>query len=120
MIHTDYKNRVVYILQTGTQRKRVKVSGAERVKKNGDISFKQGRLKYGVSYTQSIKGLVGKKTKIRGKDGKYWKIKICDIGTTPFHQKFGKAKKRQVMGRVKHRNAKHKFQGINRLDWSKI
>lgn len=120
MFHTDYKKRIVYILQKGTQRNRIKnIKGAEPKTKTGKMRFRQGRIAYGVQYTQTLINLIKGRTKIRGSDGRYWKTEHCDIGTTPFRIPFGKAKKIKVMGRIKHKPTKHKYQGYNKLDWSK-
>jgi hypothetical protein len=120
MFYADKKKRIIHIQQIGMQRNKLKhIKGAEPKTRSGETRPRQGKIAYGVGFIQSILDVLGDRTKIKGGDGKYWNIKRYKFGEYPFPLGFGKAKRIKVMGRIKHRPSKHKFQGVNRLDWSK-
>jgi len=117
----DIKKRIITVSQVGQQRNRLKkIKGAEPITKTGKVRMRAGRLKYGVKYSANAVRYFKGRTKIKDGKGRFWKIKILELGQSPYQESFGKAKRRQFMGGLKHRVSKHKFQGISQVPFSDI
>uniref|UniRef100_A0A6M3LWB0 Uncharacterized protein n=1 Tax=viral metagenome TaxID=1070528 RepID=A0A6M3LWB0_9ZZZZ len=121
MAHIDIDERTLWVTQRIQQRNWLKkIGGAEPKTRTGNLRARSGRLVYGLLYTSKLIKFISGRQKIRGKDGKYWNVKILEAGKSPFPEKGGQPKRYSVMQSVKHKVSKHKFTGYNKLQFSEL
>jgi len=120
MLITDIENHRVFITQVENPLQRLKITGAERVNKEGEVVLKKPKYKYNVKYTAMLlKAVKSRYIKSTDKRFKKWQIVILKPGQSPWQDKGGCSKKpgKTVAGKVKHIIRRRKFQGHNKMSW---
>lgn len=123
MLVTDIESRTIFITQLENPLQRIKITGAERENKDGEVVLKKPKFKYNVKYTAMLlKAIKTRCIKSTDKRYKAWQVKVLQPGQSPWQDKGGCSRKpsKVVPGKVKHIIRKRKFQGHNKMSWKDL